>query len=319
MRRLTQMDRDDRGVATLLVIAMVPLLLIAAAAAIDVNRFSQENSSAQHSADATALAVATDCALGIPLSAPSYTKYRQLDKGQKVSDSTPISCGTGEVKIQIEKNIDPGMVFGRRSREFVKKQATVAWGALTEANTLPLVVSDCEFRAPAVNEIITIYLDDPKPQGPCDSLPGGFSQLSKSGCSVPLSAGGTVFGVGGEGGLQEKVACITNPPPAPALPRVVFIPIYDSNACKEAGCLDKGPTNPKGPYLIKGFAALEVTGYSFIGNIYGGSLGQNCPPGRGGNPECIRGRFIDFVTSVGTTGSGNPIPNFGLTVVQLIR
>ena len=85
MRRLTQHDRDDSGVVTLLVIIMIPILLLASAAAIDVSRFSQENSSAQHSADATAMAIATDCVRsGSPQGPATYQQYRKAE--QAISD-----------------------------------------------------------------------------------------------------------------------------------------------------------------------------------------------------------------------------------------
>jgi Flp pilus assembly protein TadG len=306
MRWLSEQDRDDSGVVTLLVIGMIPILLLAAAAGIDVNRFSQENSSAQHSADATALAVATDCALsGSPLGAGNYEQYRKPE--QSISDATPLSCGSGEVRIRIEKNVNGGLVLNRNAR-MVHKEARARWGTLSEANTVPLVIADCEFRAPATGEIVTLYLDDPKPQSGCSSLPGGFSQLDKSDCSVPISAGGFVNGVTGVGGLQNKVACLTNPPPAAALPRTVLIPIYSASACQAADC--KG----KGPYPILGFAALEVTGYSFNGNVYDGSLGKKCPDEKDRGKYCISGKFVRFTTSQGTPG---PSTDFGVTQVYL--
>ncbi len=46
-----------------MVVGLMVLFMLAAALGIDVMRYNQENSSAQHSADATALAVATDCVL----------------------------------------------------------------------------------------------------------------------------------------------------------------------------------------------------------------------------------------------------------------
>ncbi len=305
MRWLTQQERDDSGVVTLLVIAMIPVLLLAAAAAIDVSRFSQENSSAQHSADATALAVATDCVRsGSPLGAASYEQYRKTQ--QSISAVTPLSCGSDQVRIRIEKNIDGGLVLDRNAR-LVQKEATVRWGTLSEASTVPLVIADCEFRAPSVGETIILYLDDPKPQSGCSSLPGGFSQLDKSECSVPISAGGTVDGVTGVGGLQNKVACLTNSS-WPPLPHTVLVPIYDAAACEAAGC--KG----KGPYLIDGFAAIELTGYSFNGNVYDGSLGKKCPDDKNRGQYCIQGTFVEYLASQGTPG---PSTDFGVYQIYL--
>ncbi|MGA7757050.1 MAG: pilus assembly protein TadG-related protein [Ilumatobacteraceae bacterium] len=305
MRRLTPHDRDDSGVVTLLVIGMIPILLLATAAGIDVNRFSQENSSAQHSADATALAVATDCVLsGSPQGAASYDRYRKAE--QAISGDTPLVCGSGQVRIKIEKNVNGGLVLDRNAR-LVQKEATVSWGTLGGANTVPLVIADCEFRAPSVGETVTLYLDDPKPQSGCSSLPGGFSQLDKAGCSVPVSAGGTVDGVTGVGGLQNKVPCLTNSS-GPALPHTVLIPIYNAAACQTADC--KG----KGPYLIDGFAAIELTGYSFNGNVYDGSLGKKCPEDKDRGKYCLQGTFVEYLDSQGTPG---PSTDFGVRQIYL--
>ena len=54
--------RDDQGVATIFLILAMAFVFVGAALAIDVGRYVSEARSAQNSADATALAVATDCA-----------------------------------------------------------------------------------------------------------------------------------------------------------------------------------------------------------------------------------------------------------------
>ena len=305
MRWLTQQDRDDSGVVALLVIGMIPILLLAAAAGIDVNRFSQENSSAQHSADATALAIATDCVVsGAALDASSYTQYRKPQ--QYISSETPVACGTEGVRIRIEKDVSGGLVLDRNART-VRKEATVSWGTLGEANTVPLVIADCEFRDPSVGDTVLLYLDDPKPQSGCSSLPGGFSQLDKAECAVPISAGSYVDGVTGVGGLQTKVACIISAT-SPPLPHTVLVPIYVSSQCELDDC--KG----KGPYLIDGFAAIEINGYSFNGNVYGGELGMKCPFERERGKYCIQGTFVDYLYSQGTPGDST---DYGVRQIYL--
>ena len=300
MRRLTPAVRDDSGVGTIFLILAMTGILIGAALAIDVGGYVVAARSAQNSADATVLAVATDCVLsGAPIA--DYTPYRK--SGQTIS--APV-CGSGEATITVTKPVD-GLLL-KQSAGSVNRKATARWGTLSEANTIPLVIADCEFRSPAFGETITLYLDDPKPQTGCSSLPGGFGQLDKSDCSVPISAGSTVAGVPGAGGLQNKVVCLTNSPPASALPHLALIPIYDAAACEAAGC--KG----KGPYLILGFAALEVTGYSFNGNVYDGSLGKKCPDDKDRGKYCIRGIYRYWVTSQGTTG---PATDYGVSKVYL--
>jgi hypothetical protein len=317
MRRLTKHDRDDRGVVALLVIGMITVFLLASAAAIDISRFSQENSSAQHSADATAMAVATDCVLvDAPQTPAAYEMYRKTPE-QVISDSTPIpsSCPDDEIVITVEKNVNSGLLLNRDAR-LVHKTATVQWGTIGSATTLPITIADCELDLGSLDVItdITVYIDDPKNTSGCSSVPGGFGLLEGDydNCAVPVSAGGTVPGQPG-GPLQKLVGCITNPT-APALPHNVLIPMYDAEVCQaDPDC--KG----HGPYPILGFAMFQVKGYSFNGSAYDGTLGNKCPTRPAEKPSdtpkyCINGDFIRFVTSQGTPG---PSTDFGTKQVFL--
>lgn len=299
MRRLTTTDRDDRGGATVFIIVALTAVMIGAGLAIDVGQYVAAARSAQNTADATALAVATDCALtGAPIA--DYSPYRK--PGQTI---TAPACGSGEATITTTKDVDG--LFLQQSAGDVDRTATARWGTIATANVLPLVISDCEFTQALLSSPsdIIIYLDDPKPQSGCSSLPGGFSRLAGTGCAVTISAGGTAPGQPG-GALQNVVPCITNPN-SPALPHDVLIPMYDTAACEAADC--KG----KGPYPILGFAAFHVTGYSFNGNNFAGTVGRRCPDRTRGR-YCIRGDFIEFTTSQGTPG---PSTNFGATQVYL--
>ena len=121
-----------------------------------------------------------------------------------------------------------------------------------------------------------------------------------------ISAGGTAPGKPG-GDLQKVVPCITNPNP-PELPHEVLIPMYDAAACLAAGC------NGHGPYPILGFATFRVTGYSFNGNNYAGTLGKKCPDEKDRGKYCIHGDFIRFTTSNGTPG---PSTDFGVYQIYL--
>jgi Flp pilus assembly protein TadG len=299
MRRLSTTDRDDRGGATVFIIVALTAVMIGVGFAIDVGQYIAAARSAQNTADATALAVATDCALtGAPIA--DYSPYRK--PGQTIN---PPACGSGEATITARKDVEG--LFLQQSAGAVDRTATARWGTIAAANVLPIVISDCEFSQALLEgpSDIILYLDDPKPQTGCSSLPGGFSQLAGDGCSVPVSAGSAAPGQPG-GALQKVVPCITNPT-SPALPHDVLIPMYDSDACEAAGCTGKGP------YPILGFAAFRVTGYSFNGNNYDGKLGKKCPDKDRGR-YCIGGDFIKFTTSQGTPG---PSTNFGATQVYL--
>ena len=111
-------DRD-RGAAAIFVVIALPVIIIGAAFAIDVGSYVLQARSAQNSADATALAVATDCALyGAPTA--DYSPYRK--DGQSISSPT---CVDGEATIDVSKGVDN--VLLRQSAGTVDRSATAAW------------------------------------------------------------------------------------------------------------------------------------------------------------------------------------------------
>lgn len=298
MRRMTQ--GDDRGVATILVVLMMPLLIFFAALVLDGGRGIVAHRQTQGAADAGALAKATDCAKGL-----TTTNFAAYQTNGAVLENAP-TCGTGTTTVTMKKNVSFMFRPGGGNADVIRS-ATAKWGTLGTATTVPLIISDCEFSEALLDGTtdVTFYLDDAKPQSGCSSLPGGFSQLLANGCGVTISADGTAAGDPG-GDLQKQVACITNPT-APKLPHDVLIALYDAAECRAANC--KG----KGPYPVQGFAALHVTGYSFNGNNYDGTLGKKCPDESRGK-YCIRGDFIRFVTAQGTPGTST---NYGAVQVYL--
>jgi hypothetical protein len=319
MRRLTQPERDDRGVVTLFVVGVVAILMIAAAFAIDVGRHVTESWSAQNSADATALAMAADCVRDGSLSddySEIYSDYRKTD--QEIHgdpEDQPPSCGTDEVRVTVTKAVTDGLLLNRDART-VKRPAAAKWKrvGVTSVPTLPIAIADCEFSPEILDgeEDITLLLDNPQPETGCSSLPGGFSQLvSDDNCEATVE--NPAEGKPGND-LQNVIDCIL------PLPQDVLIPMYDAEAC-EADPDCKG----QGPYSILGFAMFHITGYWFTNNTFsGGTLeDQGCPepepepdagPGPGPRPgpapgpgpatgpqNCIAGDFIQFVSSPGPT------------------
>ncbi|HZX56983.1 MAG TPA: pilus assembly protein TadG-related protein [Ilumatobacteraceae bacterium] len=300
MRRLSQ--RDDRGAVTLLVVLIAPVLILCGTFVFDGGRGMVARGQVQGAADAAALAKATDCS---KLPQVTTTGFAAYETNGAVLANVP-TCGTGTTTVSMKQTITSTFSLGV-GPWVVTRSATAKWGTIGAATTIPMTISNCEFSQALLDGTtdIVVYVDDPKPQSGCSSLPGGFSQLSASGCSVEVSAGGTVTGDPG-GDLQKEIPCMTNPT-APALPHDILIPMYDAAACQAAGC--KG----HGPYPIRGFAMFHLTGYSFNGNKNDGTLGNKCPdPSRG--KYCISGDFIRFVTSQGTPG---PSTDFGVNQVYL--
>jgi Flp pilus assembly protein TadG len=326
MRRLRQQDRDDSGVVTLLVIGTIPLLLLAAALAIDVNRFSQENSSAQHSADATALAVATDCVIsGSPLSAASYADYRK--PGQAISGETPVACGSGQVRIRIEKDVNGGLVLDRNARQ-VNKEATVIWGTPNSATTAPVVISQCTFDSATANGTTFPSAEVVIPLGSGGATcpgrpPGAFGWLDPTPldsnpdpCLVPntLNASGQLIVQGNPGtGNNNPWNCIT----AAGVGGRLTIPIYAAACRNEAPCAanqNDGVGNNNW-YLIVGFAEIEITGWDLQhGSPKKAGAVPNCP--KPASNSCISGRFINFALQLGSTG---PATDFGVKVIYLSK
>ena len=298
---MTESDRDDRGVATIFLILAITVIFVGAGLAIDVGQYVVTARSAQNSADATALAVATDCALtGAPI--VDYSPYRK--DGQTIT--TPI-CGDGEASITVTKDVD-GLFLPKTTAGAVERSATARWGSLIAATTLPIVVAKCEWAKFPVDAStdITVHLPDTKKQTGCASGPGGFGQLDEDsdgdGCTVRISVPGMASGEPGNA-FRDITPCV------PTLPAEMLIPIYDDEGCPVKGCQGNKL------YPIVGFAVFRMTGYSFQQGS-AGTLGKNdCDKQIGKN--CIRGDFIKTVTSQGTTGPLDPDSDFGVTKIYL--
>jgi Putative Flp pilus-assembly TadE/G-like len=298
MRRLTH--HDDRGVAALIVVLTVPVLILCGAFVFDGGRGILARRQTQNAADAGALAKATDCVKAI--STTNFTAYQT--NGASLAN-TP-ACGTSSTTVSMKKTITAMFPLGVGPWT-VTRSATASWGSIGAATTVPITISNCEFSQALLDGTtdIILYLDDAKPQSGCSSLPGGFGQLLNVNCAVTVSASGTVAGDPG-GDIMKQIPCITNPT-APVLPHDILVPMYNAAACSDA-C--KG----HGPYPILGFAMFHVTGYSFNGNKFAGSLGNKCPDQNTRGKYCIQGDFIRFVTSQGSPG---PSTDFGTSQVYL--
>jgi len=297
MRRLTR--NNDRGVAALFVVLTVPVLMLCGAFVFDGGRGIFARRQTQSAADAGALAKATDC-----VKAASPTVFTPYQTNGAVLANTP-TCGSGTTTVSMKRTITAAFPIGVGPWT-VTRSATAGWGTIGAATTVPLTISNCEFSQALLDGTtdIVLYLDDPKPQSGCSSLPGGFGQLSNVNCAVTVSASGTVAGDPG-GDIMKQIPCITNPT-APTLPHDILVPMYDAAACA-------GSCKGHGPYPILGFAMFRVSSYSFNGNKFDGSLGNKCPdPSRG--KYCIKGDFIRFVSSQGTPG---PSTDFGTSQVYL--
>jgi Flp pilus assembly protein TadG len=320
MWRISEHDRDDRGVVTLFVIGAIGIFLIAAACAVDVGRHVTESWSAQNSADAAVLAVATDCArTGSPIA--SYSEYYKPDDGQTIN--TP-ACGSGETTITVTKPVSGGLLLDRDART-MERSATAKWGILTgSTGTFPISVAYCAVESLVYGQKVTLHSYDTPG---CTTGQGQFGWIA-AGCSsdtsavvggdpLPGTTGNNPVGTGcgpgpdysGPGGGKDLCVNDSSPPDC-FLGTEVLVPVWDT-----------ADHQFPGDYPIIGYAAFLLTGWSDNGGNHGGTLDKQCDAsGDGGvdehvNKPCIRGTFVKFVTQTGTTGG--PGSNFGAQLVYL--
>lgn len=313
-------DVDDQGVATIFVILAMTAMLAGAALAIDVGGYVAALRSAQNSADATVLALATDCALdAAPIGGYEnyYSAYYKFDDGQTINTE---GCRPGnEATVMVTKPFDSLLIARDASR-----RAVAAWGSLGGATTAPVVISECSFDLatangttyPSAEVIIPLGSGGPACPG---RPPGAFGWLD-TGLDGPCSIATTldengqlvVHGNTGNGNVNPW-NCIT----AVGVNGLLTIPIY-AGSCRDHSPCVAGQDDGRGNnnyYLILGYAVIEVTGWDLQHGSprTGGAPAPGCPPP--GSTSCIRGRFVNFVTQLGSTGNGG---DFGVSKISLI-
>jgi hypothetical protein len=299
MRRLTRPGDDEGLVMVITALALVGMCIVVALV-VDIGAKASAHRAAQNSADAAALAVATDCAKGLACAGTPIGSY--LVAGSTAS--TPlVDMGAKTVTVHAQKTapytfanvigISSGTGHGT---------AVAKWGAIGAANTIPLTIANCEFSMALLNGTtdVVLYMNDPSPHSGCGgSPPGGFGWLSQSGCSVASTANGSYLGSNGVSSHGGE-GCVI-----PLLGKEVLVPIF-------GGFVGNGS---QATYTMVGYAAFKLTGYSFNGTDYGGTLGKKCPLDKTRGNYCIEGDFVRFSTQQGTIGSGT---DFGAYTVNLI-
>jgi putative Flp pilus-assembly TadE/G-like protein len=312
MRRLTVHQRDDHGVATLFLVLAMVAILVGAAFAIDVTRYALEARYARNSADATALAMAADCARTQEATG-DYSVHQK--PGQIVTnESVPAPCGNGEVKVKVTKPITDGILL-QRSVGDVERSATAKWGGVGAADTIPLTLSECDFQRITAGGMPTgtrtVYFhSEPLNAAPpfnCNTsssgqnLPGGFGWIGTGGCVAHVT-----LSTPSDSGNSPPNACKTEEQWRAMVGEDFLIPIYNKII---------GNT-----YQIIGFAQFTFEGFKWNGNNNnGGTLAEkNCPhpvtPGvdLGASVTCLQGSF----KKVFTQGPGGGF-DFGAKVVWL--
>lgn len=310
------------------------------AVAVDVGAMYAEKAQLQNGADATALAIAAECASGticaVAMTAPGN---RLADENANDGSSGVFSVTQpNATTVRVETNAqaagstdDSFALFFARVLGFetsvIHAVAEASWGPPSSGSTLPWTASECVFRqslsASQLHELDTTgnFTGDPSsahillryetraPVVPgCEEdngyMPGGFGWLEiDSGCSAGIDLDAEVYGQPGNHfpTAAECDAILDSILDEPAL-----IPLYDT-------------ANGNGDntvYTLIGFAAFQVTGYKFGGSL---EIDDNLAPDCSGNCRGLQGYFTRFVSLEEGVASTGGQPNFGGTTVSLTK
>ena len=294
MWRLSQ--QDDRGIATVFVVAMMPVLMLFVSLVLDGGRGMVARGETQNAADASALAKATDCAKGI-----TTTDIAPYQTSGVVLANAP-TCGSGSTTVSMTRTITATFPLGVGPWD-VTKSATARWSILnTSTGVFPITIATCALTGVSFGQKVTFHAHN---FGGCTNPSGQFGWTDIN-CSSPSTVTvGTGSGIGGQTG-NTPTAC-SNTQLDAFIGKDVLVPVWDPNV---TSC---GKT-----YCLTTFVQFHLTGWSANGQNFGTSppstLQKQCDGRADGDPNfqasppentaCIRGYFVKFTTETGLFGPG---------------
>jgi len=304
--------RDERGaVGVVVAMLMVPIMGFAAIS-IDVAALWNQRLQLQTGADAGALAIAHDCALGL-CGSPALTAQTMATANMNTDTpiATVISLTSSSVTVRNSgvRNYWFAPVLGFESST-ITTEATATWGAPTGGTAvLPLTFSYCEFGAqtgglvPSSITQRTIYFTKSSGVVGCtgpsnNAVPGGFGWLpvNSGTCNTTSAVSGLIPS---DPGNSVPSSCSTSDM-ATMQGETVLLPIFDQ-------AYDSGSN---AIYRVYGYAAFVITGYHF-----GGQYSWNSPCN--GNDRCIRGYFTKFAGVLEAFDYGPSAPSLGVSLIKL--
>jgi hypothetical protein len=324
---------------------MIPLIGFGAIA-IDVAAMHADRQQLQLGADAAALAIAQDCAVGICTANPTAVAQNFSDRNKNDGDteqpSVTLQPNAGTVTVQtsgIRKHwLAPVLGFEESD---VAASATAAWDVPGGADTLPLIFSVCEidklaqaagssftvdpttgkYKFENTSAIVQIFLDHPSssggpkdysctPEGAANSLtmPGGFSWITDGSGSGKCSVYTTVGEpVSNNPGNPGPSECTTEYLTG-LIGKTVTLPVF--NFAEGGGA--------PGVYTVYGYVGFKVSGMWLM--FQGGQtvkVGTGINGCNNGNGQCIAGQFTDVGDLTGTPSSDPNAADLGAKSVHL--
>lgn len=307
------LDRE-RGAVAVTVALLMTVLLGFAALAIDVAAMYADKQQLQTGADAAALAIVQDCAVGkacddatIDTVAGKLAVANKNDGAATADATRHATLPKVTVEAQTERDHWFAGIFGTDSST-IGARSTVGWGAPTGGTAvLPLAFSLCDFKAqtggglPSGTTPRTIFFTKSSGTsctGPSGNVvPGGFGWLKPTtGCSAVSKIGDTLYSDTGE---NVPSTCLTTDF-AKVQNQTVLLPIFDAT----------GDSGSSAWYRLWGYAAFKVTGYHFVGQF---DWNEPCK----GDSRCVRGYFTTFVDTSDAFKYGVTAPDLGAYVARL--
>ncbi|MGQ1796396.1 pilus assembly protein TadG-related protein [Kocuria oceani] len=307
-------------------VALVVLLGFAALA-IDVGMLYQERAELQSGADAAALAIAQDCAVGrADCSTPTDTAQALAEANATDDAAAVIKASVDMVAQSVDVNLATGDESGVGSLSLAfawvlgNESATVGassgaqWGAVQKGPAqLSIAFAQCEVDAKFDDGLVVIGMQDNKNSAACPSgttgSAGGFGwyKLAKNdndpACGADVSVSVVVAadtGANLPSVCDEILARIKSG----ALDNILLFPVYQNVS----------DTGANAEYTITAWVAFEVLGWKFTSNEE-----YNYPTCTDSSVSCnkgIYGRFVEYVTLDDYELSMQP-PSNGLAVVKL--
>ena len=312
-RRARARLSGERGATAIIVALLLVPLLGFAAIAVDVGALYAERARLQTAADAAALAVARDCAMGACGDMQGTAQELvSANVGEGQADEPELGSDPSTVTVTGNNPVEHWFapVLGFESTQ-VSATATVAWGAPGGGTAaLPLIFSECEWHAqtggsmPSGDIERTILFPKTSDTGCTGSnglfVPGGFGWLKTGGssCKATSKLNGNADS---EPGNNPSQGCTTGDFTA-LQTKTVLLPIFDRS----------GSTGTNAWYHVKGYAAFEIHGYYF-----GGQFKWNSPCG--GNDRCIKGFFKQYVEPSDAFYYDSTAPAMGAWILRLVR